>query len=273
MFVKYLISALFFVYANCAFSQPRHLSTCRGLPCQPNVEVNGRDILDPELTSPPFNKILHLGVKTKHDDIEHYSTVSFVGKELLLAARHALDKNDEIEYIELSLASKVPERWIKLYPSDFKIFYYAKEFSSLENDLAIIKILKTNVSKIIYKGNFNLMQFDTLKTIAGSDTIRIHLTGFPCSKFSLTYGPDTLVSRSTTVKECVIDESNHFLYFPLFVCPGDSGSPIWVKFYNSYFIIALLQGSRPDRSGKINPAFNEAVILNSSIMSWLKSFN
>jgi V8-like Glu-specific endopeptidase len=231
------------------------------------------DLVDTNLQMPPFNMVLHLGVKFRDNDHEFYSTASFISSNILLTARHCVTyPGDTIQFIELCLSSPGKDKWIKLTANDFKIYEYEKKsephIREQEEDIALIKILNKTKLQALYKKPFSLPDSTFLSV---KKLYEIHLTGFPCSKFSINkYSHDTLVDRSAT--DSIQKATNQdLLGFTLCFCAGDSGGPIWIKSNNQFYIIAIAESPNFRSYQGIDKNKNIGVLISNQTVNWIKS--
>jgi len=226
-----------------------------------------KDITDKNvLKSAPFNKILHLSFK-RNNDVIHYGTTSFVTKDLLVTARHCVDNQENLEYIELGLPS-LKNKWVRLNKNDYKIYYYTELFNKSEYDISLVRIINKQKLKLLYYGNFEIE--DSLNNIIRECDINI--SGFPFNKFAInSTAPDTLVNRRLSSTLAEYNGGNTMIGYPLCTCSGDSGGPIWTRKENRYFIIGVNQGSKSHQEGFLNPNLNIGVYINNKVVEWIRS--
>lgn len=232
-----------------------------------NSSQDWNDIADKNLLKlSPFNKILHLSFKRKND-VTHYGTTSFVSKDLLLTARHCVDNQENLEYIELNLPS-FGNKWVKLNKNDYKIYYYTERFNKDEYDIALIRIINKPKLKLLYYGHFEIAE--NVKNIMSKHDVNI--SGFPFKKFAInSTAPDTLVDRKLSSDLVEYNSSNTMIGLPICTCNGDSGGPIWIRSANNYFIVGVYHGSKSKEQGFINPNLNIGVYIGDKVAEWIKN--
>ncbi len=225
-----------------------------------------QDIIDKSLLgSAPFNSILHLCFKRK-DDIKHYGTASFISKNLIVTARHILDIEENLEYIELNIPSS-NNQWVRLDRKDYKIYYYTQHFDNRESDIALLKIINNQKLKLLYHGHFKLI--DSTDSITASE---VNLTGFPFTKFAIkSITPDTLMNRSISFDYLQFNTSKRLIGLPIRVCSGDSGGPLWIKSGSNYFILGVCGSATAKEMGFKNPDLNIFTSINNEILKWIQA--
>ncbi len=233
--------------------------------CNPGQDWN--DISNKRLLKlSPFNRILHLSFKRK-DDINRYGTACFISKDLLITARHCVDQEKSLEYLELNLPS-LTNNWVRLNKKDYKIYYYTELFNKREYDIALIKVINKQKLSILYHGHFNIV--DSPKIIISNCDVSV--SGFPSNKFAInSAAPDTLVNRKLSAELIEFNSSNNMIGYPTCTCNGDSGAPIWVKNGNEYFIVGVHCGPASKEEGFVNLNLNVGVFLGSEVSKWIKS--
>ncbi len=175
----------------------------------------------------------------RKNDVSHYGTTSFVSKDLLLTARHCVDRQEDLEYIELSLPT-FKNNWVRLNTKDYKIYYYTEYFNKAEYDIALVRIINKQKLKILYSGHFEIA--DSLNS--GIRNLDVNISGFPFIKFAInSTAPDTLVNRRLPLDLVEFNTSNTMIGLPACICNGDSGGPIWIRNGNRYLIVGVYHGS------------------------------
>lgn len=214
----------------------------------------------------PFNKVLHLGLK-QENDIKRYGTVSFISNNILITTRHCVDKKESLEYIELY--SPFKKKWIKINKNEYEVYYYTPEFQAFENDIALIKIISKIKLQSLYRGHFAVLENGLDKDL---EKPNVNISGFPCTKFAInSTAPDTLVNRSTSSTLFELNPVKNMIGYPLCMCSGDSGGPIWYQADGEYYIIGVNQGSKSDEQGFDNVALNTGVYINEQVKEWIDS--
>lgn len=256
---------------KCAFSQKRehYIDLCNCLNTTYNSLYAWKEIYDTSTFKKPFANVVHLGIKRKNDEREHYATASFIGKSCVITALHFVKDSANIEYIDVRIPSVTVDRWIRFYKGSFLVHYYTEDSFSNESDIVIVQFL--NIPKIqqVYKSNFRIADFN----IKDHDSLTINITGFPCLRFCYNgKGMDTLVNRFAGVYEVEVNAAGTCLRIPRSTCPGDSGSPVWCKLGDEYYIIGTVRGGPIDNSGLKNLPDNTYVILiNENKRKWINT--
>lgn len=228
-------------------------------------------LTDSNLLRSPFNMVLHLGVKFENNDHEFYSTASFISNSTLLTARHCvIYSGATIQFIELCLSTTEGDRWIKLSSNDYKIYAYEKKsevhLSEQEEDIALIKISNPEKLRALHRKHFSISDSAFVNSKKLYD---LHLTGFPCSQFSMDkYPHDTLVDRSAT-DSIQLATYQDLIGFKLSACPGDSGGPIWVKFNNQYYILGIYVSPNFMQHNGIDKKTNIGVLISNQVKKWI----
>lgn len=215
----------------------------------------------------PFNRVLHFSFKQKND-IKHYATVSFISNDILITARHCVNEKEQLEYIELY--SPFKNNWIKLNKNEYEVYYYTPEFKGFENDIALIKITNKLKLKSLYQGHFKVIDNGLGRNI---EKFSVNISGFPCIKFAInSTAPDTLVNRSTSSTLFKLNLAKNMIGYPICICAGDSGGPIWYKADGGeYYIIGVHQGSNSNEQEFEDINLNIGVYINEKVKQWIDS--
>lgn len=214
----------------------------------------------------PFNRVLHFCLKQK-DDIKHYATASFISSNMLITARHCVSDKEQLEYIELY--SPFKRNWIKFNKNEYEVYYYTPEFKGFENDIALIKITNKLKLQSLYRFHFKVIENGLDKNI---EKFIVNSSGFPCIKFAInSAAPDTLVNRFTSSTLFKLNPAKNMIGYPLCMCSGDSGGPIWYEADGEYYIIGVHQGSKSNEQGFEDISLNIGVYINERVKQWIDS--
>lgn len=244
----------------------RHLTSADGNCNHCYGVASSNDMIDTKLLKiAPYNNIFHLGIKWKND-VVRYGVASFISKDVLVTARHCVDKKENLEYIELTLPS-FNNQWIVLKPEDYKIYYYTPQLQSFESDIALIRVTNKSKLKMLYRSHFKL----ETKTIHKIENLEINVSGYPFNKFAInSIHSDTLVNRVFSGRHVELNSTNTMAGFPACLCSGDSGGPVWYKRQGSFYLFAVSQGSKAGEAGFKNSNLNISVLI-SSKSKWFRS--
>lgn len=253
---------------------PRHTEQCPGSIrqcCSPFSLREERELITGvKIKQSPFNKILHYAIKLNGIDRKRHCTAFFIDTDIIMTCFHCTINDKNINYIELTLPSTQKDNWIKLEKTEFNIYSYQERFST-ETDIVIIKLKNKQKLKLLYKGHFEIADSNI---ITDKTPYTVHLTGFPCDKFSTDVtSPDTLVDRNTALASIEFNTAKTLVGHPMYSCRGESGSPLWIEINNKQYVIAVNQGRFTQLAAGFgsHADLNTAVLINEDVKRWIQS--
>lgn len=195
--------------------------------CGPMQNQNKRRAINGDvLQQTPYSFILHQEIKRGKTS---YSTGSFISPTMIITAHHNVFHSRFIRRLAFCNKAVNPDQWVRFKRKEVDIIKLGGVRAP--TDIAIIKFKDPEKIKILYNGHFQLGTIDNL-----SDSVQIHLTGFPCDL------PDILVDKNCSGNELNLHKTETLIGYALYTCTGDSGAPLWFMNEDTATLVGIHHG-------------------------------